>query len=225
MPRRPSTRQHAAAQNEGDEGREPQVGGGSVMTSRKIRQILAEEEERDTELMDDSDDDDDEGSKEKEATSSGGGTEERRGTAEVTKDNGAVSQQSSAAYTPTHTDELSQITEETQGTTLQDSGSISINWTKAGAGGSGRYGRDSILLKSLTFYVKGAMFRRVKFIDLDDPKLANTLVPECMSHLGVDDRKLRDSLINRFKRVIMYSISQQRNRAAQNVGKTVKSGK
>jgi hypothetical protein len=47
-----------------------------------------------------------------------------------------------------------------------------------------------------------------------------------MAHLGVDDQRLRDSLINRFKRVIMYSISQQRNRAAQNVGKqTVKSGK
>jgi hypothetical protein len=92
---------------------------------------LAEEEERDNELMDDSDDDE-------EASRSDGGTEERRRTAEVTQGTGAVSQQSSAAYTPTHTDELSQITEETQGNTLQDSGSISINWTKAGAGGSGR---------------------------------------------------------------------------------------
>jgi hypothetical protein len=44
MSRRTSTRQHAA-QNEGDKEREPQVGGGSVKTSRKIRQILAEEEE------------------------------------------------------------------------------------------------------------------------------------------------------------------------------------
>jgi hypothetical protein len=161
MSRRTSTRQHAAAQNEGDKEREPQVGGGSVKTSRKIRQILAEEEEWDNELMDDSDDDDG-GSKEEEASRSDGGTEERRRTAEVTQGTGAVSQQSSAAYTPTHTDKLSQITEETQGNTLQDSGSISINWTKAGAGGSGRYGRDSILLKSLTCYVKGAMFRRVK---------------------------------------------------------------
>jgi hypothetical protein len=165
------------------------VGGDSVKRTKKIRTIWTEEDERDNELMSDSDDDDD-GGKDK-ASRSGGGKEERS-TAEVTQGTGAVSQPSSA-YTTTHTNELSQITEETQRHTLQDSGIISINWTKAGAGGSGNYGRDSILLKSLTCYVKGAMFRRVKFIDLDDPKLANTLVPECMTHLGVDDQKLRDS--------------------------------
>jgi hypothetical protein len=92
---------------------------------------------------------------------------------------------------------------------LQDSGSIGINWMKAGAGGPGRYGRDSILLKSLTCYVKAAMFHQVKFIDLDNPKLTNTLLPECTTHLGVDDQRLRDTLvINRFKRVIMYSEEQ-----------------
>jgi hypothetical protein len=69
------------------------------------------------------------------------------------------------------------------------------------------------------------MFRRVKFIDLDNPKLTNTLVPEYMTHWGVDNQRLRDTLMNGFNRTIMYSISQQRNRAAQNVGKTVMIGK
>jgi hypothetical protein len=141
---------------------------------------------RKRELIRESDDDDDE-------TYRSGGGKEERSTAEVTQ--GTGTSQPSTAYTTTHTDELSQITEETQRLPLQDIGSIGINWTKAGAGGSGRYGRDSILLKwSLTCYVKGAKFRRVKFIDLDDPKLANTLVPECMTYLGVDDQNIKGHL-------------------------------
>jgi hypothetical protein len=115
----------------------------------------------------------------------------------------------------TNPDEFSQLTEGTQG-------SFSINWLKAGANA---FGKRSILVQTLRGYVKSTMFRRVKFIDWDDPKLTNSLVPECFAYLGLNDETGRLRLGATIKRNIMYSISQQRNRAAQSVGKTVIAGK
>jgi len=80
---------------------------------------------------------------------------------------------------------------------------------------------DSLLGRELKAYVRQTLFRGCKFMRKGAPQMMEHLIPTCFRAMRIEDQ-LQVGLKDDFSSTILYAISQQRNRVAQEMARIFK---